>query len=43
MLNSVTEFKEVRSNASVGSLANTNFLKVPSGNLIELSASLKIS
>ena len=41
-MNSLTELIAVKSAASVGNCANTNFLNVPSGNLIELLASLKL-
>nr|QPI16293.1 MAG: hypothetical protein NIOZUU157_00180 [Virus NIOZ-UU157] len=40
--NSLMEFIAVKSCASVGSLAKTNFLNVPSDNLIELLPSLKL-
>ena len=40
--NSLIELREVKSKASVGNLAKTNFLNVPSANLIELSPSLKL-
>ena len=39
--NVLIEFKDVTSLASVGNLAKTNFLKVPSESLIELSPPLK--
>ena len=37
-----TEFIALKSCASVGNLASTNFLKVPSGNLIELSLPFRL-
>ena len=40
--NWLTELILVKSLASVGSLAKTNFLNVPSANLIELSDPLKL-